>query len=324
MANHIFLPTLELEKFSFLPEQEAWLKNWLNELELDIERGDIAASTCLQAAISEITLFGRLQTDWIGVMDEFLVKDGKPIAYSEEFGKRLYSFAFWTQTEVHAIHARTFVEILCGQDPAFDYVALIEELIQPSGWIYNPSVSPTNLRTRMKSEYMLLLAMGIQLLAMFNSLEDKAKRFEALISSEVLTGYLSAEHFRLFALNILESVNLRPANLESVLVACEVGEGYCDFDVKSKVDDYMGTAKRVGRDIPVHSAISTLHARAIASVCDDESKTRVFDRVKDFGNHIKNNPLDIQSFRMREIEVPFGTGISPLEIVAAAGIIQNL
>ncbi len=324
MTTHIFLPTIRLEKSSFLPEHEAWLTTWLQNVEQDVERGDIAASVCLQGAISEVMLFGRPQTDWIGIMDDFLVKDEKPIAYSEEYGKRLYKFAFWIQTEVHAIHARWFIELLCNSKSAFDYVALIEDLIQPSGWIYNSLVSPTGLRTRMKSEYLMSLAMGIEILAAHNSLETQKPVFEGLISAENLTGYLSAEHFRLSALSVLDALNLRPVNIESILSPCEVGEGYCDFNVKAKVDDYMGTAKRIGRDIPVHSGMSTLHAISIASVCNDEMKNLVSERVNNFGNHIKNNPFDIQSFRMREIDIPFGTGLSPFEIIAVSGIINNL
>lgn len=324
MITHIFLPTLDLEGLPLLDEHAAWLTNWLKEIESNVEGGSVAASLCLQGAIGETILYGETQTDWVGVMDEFLVRENRPLAYSEEFGKRLYKFAFWEQTEVHAVHARRSVEQLCGTAQGFDYAALIEELIQPSGWIYNPSVSPTGIRTRMKSEYLMSLAMGIEILAAHDRLADKKLIFEGVISAENLTNYLSAEYFRLRSLEILDSANLLPANLESVLQSCEIGEGYCDFDVKGKVDDYMGTAKRIGRDVTVHSALSALHALAISSACDEESKNRVKERVRQFANHIRNNPLDIPPFKMREIDVPFGTGLSPLEVIAASGIVHYI
>lgn len=326
MNDHIFLPTIKLEKFALLPEHEAWLLTWLKEIEPYVESGSVAASLCLQAAITETILFGETQTDWVGVMDEFLARENQPLAYSEEFGKRLYNFAFWEQTEVHAIHARMSVELLCKTATArFDYATLVESLIQPSGWIYNPSVSPTGIRTRMKSERLMSLAMGVEILAVSDRLDDnKTRIFESVISAENLTGYLSAEYFRLRALETLESVNLRPANLESVLYSCETGEGYCDFDVKSKIDDYMGTAKRIGRDVTVHSPLSVLHAIAVSIVCDTESKIKVGERINQFANHIKNNPLDIPPFKMRDIDIPFGTGLSPLEIISASGIIHNI
>lgn len=320
MPNHILLPSALLEQVTLLPEHEAWLDSWLHALEANIERGDIAASLCLQGAISELALYGRTKTDWAGVMDEYLIFDAQPIAYSETFSKRLYKFVPWIQTEVHAIHARWWIEKVSERAPSLDYKALIESLIQPSGWIYNPSVSLTGLRTRMKSEYLMSFAMGLEILAAFNALENGRGVFEAVLSSEPVTGYLGAEHFRLTALEFLSAPNLAPVNLDGILMACEVGQGYCDFDVASKIDDYMGTAKRVGRDIPVHSGLSSLHALTLASVCDKEVAQHVHERVRNFGEHLKKNPLDIQPFKMRDLDVPFGTGLSPLEIVAASTI----
>jgi hypothetical protein len=135
-----------------------------------------------------------------------------------------------------------------------------------------------------------------------------------------MTGYLSAEYFRLFALRLLDVPELAPANLPAALTACETGAGYCDFDVKAKIDDYMGTAKRTGRDIPVHSALSTLHALALSSACNGDIQAHVKKRVQDFGRHINSEPMDIQPFRMREIDISFGTGLSPLEIISGSGI----
>jgi hypothetical protein len=320
MIKHIFLPTLDMEQIALLPEHRVWLENWLREIEPDIERGDVAASMCLQGAMSELLLHRRIVTDWIGVMQAFLTRDGKPIAYSERYGKRLYEFAFWIQNEVHAIHARWWVERVCNVDSGLDFPRLVENLIQPSGWIYNPQVSPTNLRTRMKSEYLMSLAMGVEILRAYDSLEPYRKTFEGLLSDMPVTGYLSAEFFRAKALSLLGRLELAPTALASVLAACEIGEGYCDFDVKAKVDDYMGTAKRTERDIPVHSALAALHALFLANFCDLDAKNRANARVKHFGNHIKSEPMDIQPFRMREIDVPFGTGLSPLEVMAASGI----
>src|SRR5205823_4927467 len=104
----------------------------------------------------------------------------------------------------------------------------------PSGWIYNPLVSPTGMRTRMKSEYLMSPAMGMEILHACGSLETRRGVIEGLLSSEPLTGYLSAEYFRAYALRLLGDPELAPAALSSVLTACEVGEGYCDFDVKAK------------------------------------------------------------------------------------------
>lgn len=324
MTPHILLPNLTLTELDLLSEHEKWLTTWLQELETNIEAGDIAASLCLQGAISEIALHGTLRTDWLGVMDEYLMRDGKPIAYSEQYGNRLYQFTHWIQTEVHAIHARQWIEKVSELPPSLDYPSLIEELIQPSGWIYNPAVSPTGLQTRMKSEYLMSLAMGVEILSSSPILDCNRAQFEAALSDTPVTGYLSAEYFRQYALEVLGSIRLAPTAIDIVINSCEVGEGYCDFDVKAKVDDYMGTAKRVGRDIPVHSAISSLHALSLSSLCDDNEQERVSARLNRFGKHLAANPMDIQPFRMREIDIPFGTGLSPLEAIAASGIITRM
>jgi hypothetical protein len=320
MTTHLFLPSLSIPNLALLPEHEAWLTTWLQTMETDIENADVAASLCLQGVISEIALYKKTKTDWLGVMNEYLMRDGKPIAYSEQYGKRLYNFPQWIQTEVHAIHARWWIEQVLGQAASLEYQGLIEELVQPSGWIYNPAVSPTGMRTRMKSEYLMHLAMGIEILTAFNAIEDKRATFEGVLSALPVTGYLGAEYFRLHSFHTLNATHLAPTSLDAVLTSCEVGEGYCDFDVKAKIDDYMGTAKRVSRDIPVHSALSSLHALSLASVCADAVKGHVGERVHNFGEHLKANPLDIQPFKMRDIDIPFGTGLSPLEIVAASGI----
>jgi hypothetical protein len=324
MTIHIFLPNLMLPELELLPEHETWLTAWLQELEINIEAGEIAASLCLQGAISELAIHGSIQTDWLGVMDAHLMRDGKPLAYSEQYGKRLYQFPQWFQTEVHAIHARQWIEKASELPASLDYPALIEELIQPSSWIYNPVVSPTGMRTRMKSEYLMSLAMGVEILSPSPILDRNRAQFEATLSALPITGYLSAEYFRQYALVVLNVVNLAPAAIDAVINSCEVGEGYCDFDVAAKVDDYMGTAKRVGRDIPVHSAISSLHALSLSSLCAADEQKRVNDRLESFGNHLRANPLDIQPFKMRDIDIPFGTGLSPLEIVAASEIVTRI
>lgn len=323
MHKHVFLPTVDLYRVSLIPEHEAWLVNWLREVEPAIEQGEVASSMCLQGVISELVLYKRVVTDWVGIMEEYLTRDERPLAYSEQYGKRLYKFAFWLQSEVHAIHTRWWIERVSGISSSLDFHGLIENLIQPNGWIYDPEVSPTGMRTRMKSEYLMSLVMGIEILRVNDVLETRRTDFEGLLAAEPLTGYLSAEYFRLAALHLLGVPELAPVALPAVMVACEVGQGYCDFDVKAKIDDYMGVVKRTGRDVPVHSALSALHAVALAASCDEDVQQRVVERVAHFGKHLRSRPLDLQPFRMREIAIPFGIGLSPLEVVAASGIVSR-
>jgi hypothetical protein len=325
MDEHIFLPGVRINTLTLLPEYREWLSSWLQTVERDIEQGDIAASLCLQGAMSEMALYGSPQTDWIGNMDTYLLdQEQKPIAYSEKYGQRLYKFSHWLQSEVHAIHARWWIQQSYSSpfpQAKIDYGALFEQLIQPGGWIYNSSVSQTGIRTRMKSEYLMSLAMGVEILNTYGLPDNYKLLFESAASSVQRTLYLSAEYFRLKALEILDSMELLPVDLMNVLVACEAGKGFCDFSVKDKVDDYMGTAKRTARDLAVHSPLSSLHALYIASLINEEAKQGVLAKLIDFGRYLEKEPFGIPAFKIRDLDTPFGSDVTPLEVLAATAII---
>jgi hypothetical protein len=325
MTNHLFLPTASLDGLSIRPEYEEWLLNWLSQTEKDIENGEVASSMCLQGVIVETVLFGETRLDWLAILDDLLTdENGIPLAYSEKYGKRLCEFNQWRQTPVHAIHTRHWIETaLEKQDPDIDFYAqLIASFIQPSGWIYNPKVSETNLRTRMKSEYSMSLAMGLEIMAEAGELNQYQKRFEATLASTPITGFLSAEYFRIKALELMSASHFVPTGIADVLTSCETDIGYCDFAIKNKVDDYMGTAKRTSRDKVTHSPLSALHAQHISRYCDTLAQVRVEVVLKSLKDHMDKNPFDIQAFKIRDLPIPFGIDITPLELIAAAVITQ--
>lgn len=107
-----------------------------------------------------------------------------------------------------------------------------------------------------------------------------------------------------------------------MLESCEAGSGYCDFAVKDKVDDYMGTAKRTARDFAVHSPLSSLHAQQIASYVDNNIRESILKRIIAFGYYLQSDPLNIPAFKIRDLDVPFGSNVTPLEVIAAAAIIN--
>lgn len=332
MIEHIFLPHIQLKGLQLFEAHREWLSSWLSTAEREIEDGNVSTSICLQGILSELAIYGAPKTDWLGVMEEYLTDaDGTPIAYSELYGTRLYRFNFWLQSPVHAVHCRWFIEQVCQapEDSAQRYADLIIQMIQPSGWIYNPKVSLTRLRNRMKSEYMMSMAMGCEILASVNcpdksgsrfarDLSDYTRRFQATLSSTPLTDFLSAEYFRLKALSILQSTALAPTGLERVLSACKMNPGFSEFSVASKVDDYMGTAKRTARDQPVHSPLASLYANAIAAFCPKDVQSDVAVWLKAYGEHLQREPFDIPAFRIRDEDIPFGTDLSPLEVIAAS------
>ena len=175
----------------------------------------------------------------------------------------------------------------------------------------------------MKSELLMSMAMGIEILDDNNLLTGHKKQFQATISSFPLTHCLSAEYFRLRALKKLDSIELSPVGYSNMLKMCEAGEGYCDFSLETKVDDYMGTAKRTSRDKLVHSPLASLFAIHIASACEKSVNEYVMSRVNRFREYLKKNPFDIPSFIMRDINIPFGADLTPLEIIAASAIIGS-
>jgi hypothetical protein len=325
MTEHIFLSINRLEELKILPEYKKWIQSWMENKYKEIDNGNISSSSCIQGVLSEIILHGKPVSDWCGIIDEYLVDEqGKPLAYSESYGKRLYSFNQWKQNPIHAIHARWWIEKTCNrlENTRHEYRRLIESNIQPSGWIYDPKVSNTGIRTRMKTELMMSMAMGVEILKYYNQATRYSTRLLSTISTQALTGFVGAEYFRLRALAALDSAKLMPAGIEHTISSCEAGKGYCDFSLESKVDDYMGTEKRVTRDKPVHSAISSLHVQYLSNLCALKTKQTIGKRLQEFGRYLISNPFDLPAFRMRDIEIPFGTDITPLEIIAASKIIS--
>lgn len=328
MTHHVLLYTIDIRSLSFAEEYQQWLTTWLQAADEEIERGDIASSVCLQAGLCELILHGDLQRDWQGVFDDYLTSDaGTPLAYSEIFGNRVYGFAGqWQQTPIHAIYTRLWFDRLLGQEAAHinAYADLIEGFIQADGWMYNPKVSQTQIRTRMKSELLMSMAMGVEILHTAERLDLYRASCVATLSGLSVTGFLSAEHFRAAALEKLDRTNQIPVNEFQVIEDCQAGKGYSDFAVKNKVDDYMGTAKRSSRDVALHSPLSTIHALHLSEYVSPDERQRVHTQAQVFAHHLTHDPLDIPAFQVRDLPTPFGTDISPIEITCAAWLRQHM
>lgn len=325
MNMHILLPLFNNEKIITKPEYIAWIEEWLYTIEKNIENGDIAISECFQGLASELAMYGEIKTDWAGVINEYLTDESKnPIAYSEQYGNRLFNFtAQWKQTTINAIYNHRWIikTMNCTEDVG--YVDLIRSFIQSNGWIYNHNVSDTQIRTRMKSELLMSIAMGTEILSEEGISDDEIKRFSATICGCPMTGYIGTEYFRLKALKNIGRTSLRPVDYSEMIKSCETEIGYCDFDVNQKIDDYMGTKKRTQRDKSIHSPLISLFVYELLEYCNKDMKDYIMTRLSDYADYLEGNPLDIPSFRMRDIEAPFGTGITPLEIISSSIIIRK-
>lgn len=326
MINHALIANIDIKTLSLPPEYQEWLREWLQIQDEHIENGDTSSSICFSAIISELLLFREIQRDWEGIFLSHLTDvSGKPLAYSEYFGMRLYKFAGqWQQTPIHAIYTRYWLDALLGiiSETIDNYADLIEEYIQPNGWIYNPQVSVTQIRTRMKSELYMSMAQGVEILNFAERIENHRESFIATLADAPITGYISAEYFRSLALEMLGAVSQMPVGLVKTIKDCKAGEGYCDFAVKNKVDDYMGTAKRTSRDFALHSPLSSTQVQSLSKYVSDTEQKDIHTVIQQFGQHLTKEPFDIPAFTIRDIPIPFGTDISPIEIVCAAWIRQ--
>lgn len=316
--NYIFLPEFEEPDLIVRDEYKEWIDEWLYDLNENIEKGIISSSECVQGLLCE-RITNAKNIDWLDV-EQSLLRDenGNPLAYSEKYGKKLYQFdSQWKQMPVHAIYNSFWINRFYGQDTS-KHRTLISSLIQKSGWIYNPEVSNTQIRTRMKSELMMSLAMGTAILCIDDIEERLKNQFEATLADVPLTGYVSAEFFRKIALENIKITDQRPGQLQDMLQKCKVGYAYNDFCVDEKTDDYMGTRKRTKHDSTIHSPLITCMAAALCRPLDQESIESIDQNMALYAEALRRNPFDIPSFKMRDIEYSFGTGIAPLEIIAAA------
>src|ERR1039458_4607291 len=170
--NHILIKDIQL-CFGFIdPAYLDYLKGWREEAIQRADVGDVAASVCQQATLIDLVLFGKLRHDWIGVMDKYLMLNGVPKAYSEEYAKRLHKFTNQAeQSTIHAIHTRWWIECVSGLKVDHSHYAdLILKKKQSDGLFYDRDVSETILRHRMKAELTLSMAMAIEILGAANKL----------------------------------------------------------------------------------------------------------------------------------------------------------
>lgn len=322
MIEHPLLPGIDLSTITIPKPYQSWLYSWVKEQETQIETGDICASMCLQGYLIDSLLNKKSGYNWLELMNNFLMdQDGTPIAYSKKFGERLYKFNMWNQKPVHAIHTRWWIEKNEGKKYQLPK-GMVDYLFQKDGWFYNPQVSQTNEKTRMKSELLYSLLMGTELLMDSGEIDKYSKRILAKLSRFPPTIFISAECFRIKILELLNSNNLIPDDSKNVLSFCKLKKGFCDFSLELKKDDYMGTQKRSQWDVSVPSAISTVQALFIAKKFDENTYKAVLENATDFAKHLTSNPFDIPAFKIRDIKINFGLDITPFELIAASKLLS--
>lgn len=335
MAIHPILPGVVLEAGFSHPTYENYLRSWREQAIVDADVGMAAASVCHQATLIDLVLDGRPTHDWLSIMEDMLTDEaGRPLASSEGFGNRLYKFAGQLrQSTVHSIHTRWWIETLTKPE-AVDHDQFADRILAkkgPDGLIIDADVSPTILRHRMKAEISMSALMGAEILAKAGRLTDslRLELASSLCDPRKVPplGYMTSEQFRLAALRILGHEEQFPVGIGEHIKACEVGLylGWGDFSMASKVDAYMGTAKRTSRDKPIHSPLVACHVAVLLSKVDDPTqRAAIMDRLTIYSRSLAENPLDIPAFQMRDVPIPFGADLTPIEAVCASHLIANL
>lgn len=335
MATHPTLPGMVLEAGFSHPGYDIYLREWREQAITDAADGRIAASVCHQATLIDLVLNGKPTHDWVSVMEDLLTNaNGCPLAYSVGYGERLHRFGGqFLQSTVHSIHTRWWVETLSNPN-AVDhkkFAGLIIAKKNTDGLIYDRDVSPTTLRHRMKAELSLSAVMGAEILSKAECLTNTL-RFELATNlcdpcKVPPMGYMTSEQFRLAALRILGYEEQFPIGIGKHIKACEVGleHGWGDFSIGSKVDAHMGTANRTTRDKPIHSPLVACHVAVLAAKVDDpDERAAIIDRMTIYAGLLATNPQDIPAFQMRDIPIPFGADMTPIEAICASRLIANL
>lgn len=334
MTAHIFLPGIRLRPIPLVPEHEKYLREWRAATLTCADDNDTCASMVLQAAFIELSTDGRLTTDWLGVFDACLTgANGRPVAYSPKFAARLYGFGHQAvQSTIAAAHTRWWLEDL-RDAPTVDHGRYGQWLLEQKyrdGLLYDYDVSETTLRHRMRTELTMSLAYALEIL-LSAGLVDGALR-DGLLAS--LTDarrvppsrYMSTEYFRRRALESLGAISHFPVGELDAIEACatDLAVGFGDFAMTDKRDSYMGTAKRTGRDKPIHSPLSACHVTALLPfVQNAEAKARIDARLAAYSEHLRTYPLDIPAFQMRDVHVPFGSDKTPIEVLCAAHLVAG-
>lgn len=332
MKTHILTTGARLKPGLIHPNHAAYLREWRENAIQRADDGDVAASICLQATMIDLVLEGRANHDWLGIMDDFLMNDAAPIAYSERFSRRVHGFAEqYNQSTIHAIHTRWWIESASGRDVDHERFAhLVKQKKQTDGLFYDRDVSETVLRHRMKTELTMSMAMAVEILAAADFLEPS---LAIQLATDLCSpskcpplGYMSMEYFRLVALEALGHRAMFPVGVECHIEACAEGlsVGWCDFSMAGKVDAYMGTAHRTRRDRPIHSPlIGCQVGKLISVVLNADRASALMQRLDAYSHHLSSNPLDIPAFQMRDVPIPFGSDRTPLETICASELISR-
>jgi hypothetical protein len=314
MIQHVMLPFLDLSKYVPVGDDiSRYLRSEVIAIRRSIANSISSASMFVNLEIASAIL-AMPSDEHLTMLERQLVVGGECRAYSEKYAKLLHRTENqWLQIDVYTEYSHWFISILNGKDNTRHKSKLVMKYANTSGLFFNPENSNTELKYRMKSEYLCQTLMALEVTPIDEKSIDKLKE---TIKNSKMNPYISAEYFKF---RICEKLNFEvdyhsKKNIQMLISRCKADVGLCDFDSQNKTDDFMGTKKRTARDQTVFSPISTLQG---VYLCKKVGLHNLADiLVAEAHQYYQTNSIHLVAFKMRDVEIPFGPGVSVTEVAA--------
>lgn len=314
MIQHVMLPYLDLRKQVPVGEDiSQYLRSEITAIRNSIANSISSVSMFVNLEIASAVL-AKPSHEHLAMLERQLVVGGECRAYSEEYAKQLHRTENqWLQIDVYTEYSHWLISILNDKDNTNHKSKLVMKYANTSGLFFNPENSPTELKYRMKSEYLCQTLMALEVSPIDEELADKLKD---TMKNGKITPYISAEYFKF---RICEKLNFEvdyhsKKNIQMLISRCKADVGLCDFDSQNKTDDFMGSQKRTVRDQTIFSPISTLQGVYLCEKVGLHSLAEAL--VNEAYQYYQTNSIDLTAFKMRDIEIPFGPGASVTEVAA--------
>ena len=117
LPNLLWIPSLSLPD-NYKGIYSEFLNRELNSIHDEINQDRLSASKALQGVLIESLLFGKTKFDWLGVINELLIRNGRALAYSESFSSNLHGFKDqWEQYSIGAAYSQYSIRkhLSCSQ-----------------------------------------------------------------------------------------------------------------------------------------------------------------------------------------------------------------
>lgn len=316
MKDYINIPYLEyfnkknieIDIYNYLTTENSKIKSLLKD-------GNSSISMYLDLFLSSYCLDIK-EKEFKYLLEEQLVSNYSCMAYSKKYSEQLYKFNNqYIQHDIYTEYSHWIISNYFNDDITQQKEKIINNFIKENDFIYNENNSDTIENYRMKNELLMQTAMAY---AIIDNNKDTIIFNKSIGEPE----YISTEYFR-YKISEITNTNYpySQEQIKKLLKNCKADTGLCDFNSESKKDEYMGTQTRTERDKKIFSPIATLQGVYLADKLNLPIQSQAFrNEVKAWYN---KNGIEIPSFKMRDIDIPFGPGKTITEVIALGILISK-